>query len=738
MTAPIICTIIAKNYLAQARCLAASFLKHHPTGRMYVLLVDTVGNYFDPAREPFELITVDQLSITALPEMKLRYNVRELATAVKPYFLEYLFKQRGIDRVCYFDPDIRLYDSIQPLWEKLATHAAVLTPHILGPLDEEHLPNEFSILQAGTYNLGFLGLRQNPQTMNFLHWWQERLIKYSHGRPQQWQHFDQKWVDLLPGFVDDVAIERSAGYNAAYWDVSSRHLTHNGTNYLVNGTPLVFWHFSGYDPAHPHIISRHQNRFSFAGLPVLQQLFNQYRQELMHFGHETISQWPNQLINASADGKIKPLQHRWQRKKLQFSEQLSGLGPTVYRFVTQRLAQWGLEIPLTRLLGEANINRLRSLVLKIRLPQRQKKYAAKPFGVNVMGYFDYRNGVGEVARHVITALHQHRVPVAWELAEQTGMMSDLPADIPPGHPYAVNLLHINADVLADKFIEHRQVFDAAAYSIGWWWWELQQFPQRWRSHFRYIDEIWVGSSYIKSTLAPLTDVPIQVMGVPLEPRQPIILPRQTFGLSERKIIFLFIFDLQSYIDRKNPQAVIAAYRQAFGPHFAHTQLVIKVSHAAQFPEQVAQLREALASVQGVLIDSMLDRQRLDALFQMADAYVSLHRAEGFGLTLTEAMSLAKPVIATNYSGNTDYMHEGNSYPIQYHLVPIKKTVGPYEAGSLWAEPDIDHAAFAMQQVVTDREEATYKGVVAAQEIANRYNYQRVASRMAKRLREVSR
>lgn len=218
-------------------------------------------------------------------------------------------------------------------------------------------------------------------------------------------------------------------------------------------------------------------------------------------------------------------------------------------------------------------------------------------------------------------------------------------------------------------------------------------------------------------------------------------PNPTFtgaqlGLAENKLIYLFVFDMLSVVQRKNPYGLIEAYRRAFGPDFSETQLVIKVTKLAQYPEHAGRLRKAVSAVGGILIDRYLDRSELDGLFNACDAYVSLHRSEGFGMTLAEAMCMGKPVIATDYGGNTDFMNVANSYPVAYRLVELQEAHPPYQQGQTWADPDLDHAAMQMRNVLEDYDQAQRKGRRAARDIWHWYGREAMAHKVIERLRRV--
>lgn len=702
MSAPIICTIIAPNYLSQARALTESFVRHEPSGKVYVLIVTTERHATMKNEEQFTAIPVQDLALLDFPAMVLRYTVRELCTAVKPFFLQHLLDRYNVGKICYVDPDIYFYHNIRSVWEQLNTHNVVLTPHILQPLDEEFLPNEFSILQAGTYNLGFIGVRNTEETQRFLAWWGGRLVYYSHGAPERHEHFDQRWIDLLPGFLPDVFIDRNPGLNVAYWDLSNRYIQEQSQGYYVNGAPLIFFHFSGYSPDQPEIISKHQNRFTFTNRPELRPIFNAYGKALIDHGYHVQS------------GTV------YKRR----TKSAGNTGPVIYQRITKYLANLGLESILTTVLGKKLISAMRSLFFVTRTSQQKTLILSKKKGVNVFGFTSDLTGIGKIARSTRETLAKHNMPVIMNNALQPYWHKER---------YRVNIIHANADVVRDIVRMQKLNTTEGQYTVGYWWWELNRFPDAWKTSFTAVNELWVGSAFVQNALLPVTTVPVFHIGVPIEPSTPKLLYRNRFGIEKDAYIFLFIFDLRSYVERKNPYAVIHAYRQAFGEGNPNVKLVIKASHTNEFPRESKKLREALASVSGLFIDTMMPRDELSGLFCMSDAYISLHRSEGFGLTVAEAMYFGKPVIATNYSGNTDYMTKENSYPVDYNLITIQQTVGPYERGNTWADPDIAHAAHYMQYLCAHREEATNIGKKAAQDIRRLYSQAIIAQRMRERI-----
>src|SRR5262249_14838726 len=184
--------------------------------------------------------------------------------------------------------------------------------------------------------------------------------------------------------------------------------------------------------------------------------------------------------------------------------------------------------------------------------------------------------------------------------------------------------------------------------------------------------------------------------------------REYFGLPDGPTIFLFVFDVHSVLARKNPSGLIEAFERAFG-HDEDVRLVLKLVHGDESVRRT--LLGQAADPRVILIDRVLDRPELNSLVVVSDCYVSLHRSEGFGVTMAEAMALGKPVIATGYSANMDFMNAGNSFPVRYELVRLQGDHGSYPEGSTWAEPDVEHAAELMRLV--------YESPARAREVALR-------------------
>jgi hypothetical protein len=298
-------TIVSKNYLHFARTLMESVRAQHPDWQRFVLLVDENRGDLDLSKEPFQTIEVAELQLPDRKKFYFRYTILELNTAVKPWMFEWLFRHQHAEQVVYLDPDIYIYQPFVEVESQLSSGAAmVLTPHLTGPLDNAYRPHEVDILQAGTYNLGFLALGRDEQTDRFLAWWQSKLefncvVDHAHGL-----FVDQKWLDLAPGLFDRVTILRHEGYNVAYWNLAHRHLKKADGRYTVNGVPLVFYHFSGLDAKSPERLSKYQDRFRLDQLRIVEELVKDYLVRVQANGSQTTSSLPYAFGSFSSGERI--------------------------------------------------------------------------------------------------------------------------------------------------------------------------------------------------------------------------------------------------------------------------------------------------------------------------------------------------------------------------------------------------------------------------------------------------
>ncbi|GAB2773507.1 hypothetical protein GCM10027275_15610 [Rhabdobacter roseus] len=283
-------TLCSINYLAQARTLGDSLASTNPDISYFIGLVDRLeGVAFDPAYQPaYPLVEVHTIGIDGFDDMCERYNITELNTAVKPFYFTYFFQRFAeATNVIYFDPDIIVYQPLGGLLRSLGTSEAVLTPHINCPVNDRKTPNELHHLNTGVYNLGFVAFRRSTQTLAYIRWWEEKLRYECLIALCEGLFVDQNWMNFLPLFVPNTHIEREPGYNAAYWNLHERYFSEREGTFWVNEKyPLIFFHYSGYDPARPEVLSKYQDRFELKERPDTQALFEIYRERLIRNGNE--------------------------------------------------------------------------------------------------------------------------------------------------------------------------------------------------------------------------------------------------------------------------------------------------------------------------------------------------------------------------------------------------------------------------------------------------------------------
>jgi glycosyltransferase involved in cell wall biosynthesis/SAM-dependent methyltransferase len=278
-------TICSKNFLAHARALYDSIRPHYPDSRFFVVLCDRVDGLFDPAKEPFEFLYLEDLKLPNLAEMANRYNITEFNTAVKPFAFLRLLEDFQFGSVFYLDPDLFFVDRMHEVDQLLANGAeAVLTPHILQPAENDQI-HDRNMLQFGIYNLGFLALRNTPAVRTFLQWWGRRLEKDCVIRLEEGLFVDQKWADLLPAFVPGTRIIHHPGYNVAYWNLPQRNITRQGGRWMANGDPLRFVHFSGNKLDDLNVFSRHSQQVTIENIGDLGELLATYREQVYQQGH---------------------------------------------------------------------------------------------------------------------------------------------------------------------------------------------------------------------------------------------------------------------------------------------------------------------------------------------------------------------------------------------------------------------------------------------------------------------
>ena len=864
-------TIVANNYRHFARALVASVRRHSPDIDAFVAICDDPLAARD-ARDAYTEIQLRELGLPKFDRFVFQYTILELNTAIKPWVIAELF-DRGYERVIYFDPDIKLYGPLDDILAQLDTANIVLTPHLTDWLDDGKHPSELTVLQSGTYNLGFIALRASDEARRFVAWWQHKLLRDCVVDIARGLFTDQKWIDLVPGMYRGVGIVRDPGWNVAYWNLNHRQVTQSNGSYLVNGQPLLFFHYSGFAPE-AKLFSRHQDRFAMDTLPpAVRALADDYTGDLKRGGDEECRRIPyafgsflsgepipefvrrcyregfpwdaphpdlwtpeGQAFLIDWLNRPAPFQGRspwftriaailyrlrpdlqaafpdvtgahgiayahWfvdnARSQAGFAEMFIApvramLGPQsattpaasgaekpgrsshaddwapaaqgapaingepfaaalpdasitaiqsrsgdVWRrfFQVTYRAAWGVRLAVQPFTTQSFRHRVRDALLRrAYFGDRQAMPAHGPLsgaggsgaavaapaeraapcasvngwgrpgvgsnGVNVIGYLAAESGVGESARSMLRLLGAAGIettPVDFRIGNVARMTERIPEHAGGEQLSAINIFQINADqMFVGRDNLGAGIFEGR-YNIGYWTWELPEFPDEWVPAFALLDEVWVPSAFCQKAIAAKSPVP--VLRVPHAVEAPrVIADRRAFGFREDETVFLSMCDVLSVSERKNPFGAAEAFRRAF-PGNEPVRLLLKISNLDYQPDLKSPLKRLIDSEPRItLIEGYLSRQTVWVLMASIDCYVSLHRSEGFGFGMAEAMACGKAVIATGWSGNVDFTRPDNSLLIDYELVALERDFGPYRRGQIWAEPDLDAAASAMRQI----------------------------------------
>jgi len=839
----------------------------------FVLLVDGGYEPKDFSSDLFKTISIDDISLPDGKRLYFQSQCFELCAASKAFLIEHLLA-KGFHKVIFIDADVYVYRSLKTVIDKLDYHDAIITPHIIESLDDEYIPDDLTIINAGTINTGFVGVRAAPGTARFLRWWQKKVATQCFVEPAKGVFVEQKWMDLVPSLFPNVVVDHSPALNVAYWNLTHRHITCRDGEYYVNDVSLVFFHFSGLVVDEPFVFSKYENRFWQRGLsPVVKELVLSYIERLKanglktlrdhryHFDYFADTNVPipamvrklnrqDQAIQAvygddpfdiSKDpgfastynrrimGRRNPLTrlayeyyktnptlrdmfpdvagrdalsfgawfvdrvapsynlHRaftdpietsLRRERISkrrvvlrrfydalgevanyvLEHRTNGLSPpaatlakpksgktshlrSTFTAVAGRILAWARRLVdeparraiLLRLLrawarsyGPPHTSTARGPAVT---PQTQE-------GINLVGWIQGELGLGESARSTLRAANAAGIPVN-AIDIRAGLLSrseEKPSEFlqSPGAVHQhVNLFHINGGSLLQALTAVGPRAFVGHYNIGYWVWETLDFPERWRSATRFVDEIWTASTFCQDVLSRNTHVPIVRIPHNVEPVVPPGIERKHLRLPESGFLFLCMADFLSTPERKNPIGALEAFQRAWGDRPQAVYFVLKISNSNVRPDAmkiVADYVDRNRSI--ILIDGYLDRPSVNALIYNCDCYVSLHRSEGFGLPLAEAMYMGKPVIGTGWSGNMDFMNIGNSLPVRYRIVEFEDDFGPYGAGHHWADPDLDHAAESMQRLLSERDLAAQLGQKASEDIRAHFS-PRVAGKMMK-------
>lgn len=768
-----ICTIAARNYLHYVRTLANSLLEVHPRGTVVALVVDdnemAVGaeEPFEVLR-----LTDLRPDLDELHRMALIYDVTEFSTALKPWLLETLL-DRGHDPILYLDPDIQVFSSLQPLAEAASRNGIALTPHAETPLPlDGKMADDRLVLAAGVYNLGFLGVSaaarpfleywkarlrrdcvNDPRNMRFV---DQRWVDFV---PGMFEHVIIRDPQYNVAYWNLHG--RTLCWNGEGYEVNGRPLAFfHFSGYSTQAPHLL----SKHQGDRPRILLSEQ--------PDLSRLCDEYRAQLVANGADITSKieygFSRMADGTPLDPVVRHLLRRWI-----LEAEADGKTPRVYppdpfdagqvNALIDRLRQapdreddpgrlsnylatihalredlqeefpfpqhrdhahfmeWAAdaarrgEIP-TVFAGEPMEPSRREASSAASMPLVRSactewlpRHRLRP-GVVVAGYLRAELGVGEGARLSALALKESGVPFTTIGYSATPSRQEHPFTVlgEPARDFDTTLVVVNADQFARFVAEAGQQFFDGRYTVAQWAWELETFPKSMWPAFNFVDEIWAVSQFTRDAIAAVTEKPVYAFPHPIVEPQVGELDRAELGIPGGPL-FLFSFDMFSVVERKNPIGLVNAFCEAFRPGEGPT-LVLKVSNGDRRVAELEKVKWAARQRRDIVfVDRYLRHDENAALVAESDCYVSLHRSEGFGLAMGEAMALGKPVIATAYSGNMDFMTESTAYLVPYSTTRVPAGCDPYPAGVAWAEPDLEAAARLMRRTFDNPEEGRVLG-----------------------------
>jgi glycosyltransferase involved in cell wall biosynthesis len=743
VTAPVACTAILVDQLPLARVLASDLARVHPQWRLTVLVLD--GD--PPDGEPFEAVRPAALTPDRPGLLELMTDgPASLAAALRPALMAWS-AERFDSPVVWLEPTVRVLATLDPLVEVARDGVAVVPLH-----PGRSRLTGFGV--RGAFESGALAVGDREA----LRWWASATVDEA---CRAGARLDLTAADRLLGALLGAAershVLRDPALCAGWWTFATgRSLA--GDPLEIDGMALRALNLAGFDPRRPHLLSSedaagdarvsdslelvtlladHADRLIGAGwkpprarpwpyselaggIPVdedLCELFALATRERVAFpspftelGRAALLDWLDRESSLGRGvGRYLERVHR-RRVDLQvaFPDLAGAHGP--------RLAAWmedhgGSEDPVLAAL----LKRRAEVGSRPDEKRRPVAETGRP-SVRLVGYLRDGLGLGEAARSYAGALRAAGVDV--ETVSVPVPLYDRPgADRPPrrqrvawdasnsraGAPPAVEVVCMNPPELM-------RLTEAARppelHRIGVWAWELEELPSGWSSAYSHVDELWVFSDYVA---AAFRDAPVPVAVVPLAVDVDRLASAARRDPPGRPFTFLFAFDLFSTLERKNPFGLISAFREAFEPGEG-PRLLIKTSNGDNRPEELERLRiAALGRPDIEIVDAFVAPERRDALIAGCDCYVSLHRAEGFGLTLAEAMAAGRPTIATGFSGNLDFMTADTSYLIDSRPAPVEAGSDIYPAGASWREPDLHAATAAMRRVYDDPDAARALG-----------------------------
>jgi glycosyltransferase involved in cell wall biosynthesis len=728
-----ILTISNFNYFDKALVMFESFSRFNSEFDKYWLIYDKWEisqrdreKFFD--EHSIHLISINEIGIDFedFEDRFFRYDPTEMATSVKPNALKFLIELTNSDTF-YIDPDIYFLDKLPNYDQALLKNVGVLTPHFfdLIPRDARGIKSS-NVFQAGIYNLGFLGI--GLDSLEFLKWWSVQTKHNCYMQKIPGLFTDQKWFDLAVVNYD-FKIEKNLGMNVAYWNLHERNLKLREGKYYIDESPLVFFHFSGFDIKNPHLLSKHQGdkpRHLISESSELHSLLNEYSENLLSINFQFSvpnleiekADLENDCLNfLYTDGFSRSLFYSYYESlvnvvPLTFSKWIRSLTPGYISNIFYNRNP-DLDFSLKNGPGVESWLNLdhqdpRKGIVKwlnskgyTNKSGHESIFEGKFNHWNLIGYQNAATGVGEFARMLSAGFSHSEIPFKSTILQDNFSLdlklSENASEINISED-ALNIWNVNLDQIESvrKSFGHNSINNGI--NIGVCFWELSRLDPKLQLGLKWFDGIWVASNFILETFARyyekrLVRIPT-VIDIDHSNKR---ISRDFLKISADLFVVLVMFDFNSVIERKNPYAAIESFLLAFGDD-ADVLLLIKSSNSEFNLLESEALNYYVSKFRNIQhIDTNYPKSDISKIYSASDCHLSMHRSEGLGLNLMKSMKLGVPVIATNYSGNTDYMNEQNSLLVDFNLVEVGSTLPKakhaiYSKDFVWADPNIQTAA----------------------------------------------
>jgi len=753
-------TIGFSNYLNRAKVLFQSLQDEHPESPRFFLALDEPELARETLGKLTTVVAIQEIGFTSQEvfSRKTYYTPTELATSVKARLLLSLL--RKFSRVTYLDPDIEVFQKLE-VEEDLFEREILLTPHLVRPIPEDGRELKLGEVQrVGIFNLGFISATRGSE--DALQWWDHELQFNGDSRPGE-SFTDQKAAEQLVA-MSNTGIVRYDGWNVAYWNLHERNLSD------IND--LVFFHFSGFNPAVPNMLTKYyarEGRHRYSQPKWLQGLLSAYSTKCGSTPESSISRskhnhtyfldspWLRQIIREShldESGYSRP-----PGDKSNFSKWLSnpgtGLGgsPTI---PPVEMAFYRSRPDLQHVLpgvseGRPGVSRqvldwmkhdtgakkfAQSVFDDLGLPTRDPAEAGEiyssyewnrshepKFGVNHVAYFGEKLGLAEASELLAgliddSGFPQEKYPIP-NAIQRSSKLRFSPKTLGQPLKHLHTILGVNHDQVRDLW-DLVGAHSTEGKRIGYWWWEVNAVTDEHKRAARNFNQIWVGSEFVRSLLQGRLRPPVKLVRLPLNPALDKTHLKHSFRRSSGPITFFHNSSLVSDPERKNPRGVALAYMEAFAQEDG-AQLRLHLTGGAETPWTRSALEKILKLTSGrddILVSTnSMDATDLYREIGSAHCFVSLHRSEGLGLNIRDAIQLGVPVIATEYGGNTDFMKSDTSHLVAYEPVQVRGS-HYYPETAIWAEPNLASAAHFMRAIADNPTEALDKA-----EKANNYLYQ---------------